>query len=105
GPPPRGPATDLLAFLNPPPHGAAATRHAGAGAAIGTGSGAGRVATPGPTGDDVGAAEPIPRWDEAIQGAGSALRAAWKVNVLDLSFRAVTAITLAAMLGLGLFVA
>ena len=29
---------------------------------------------------------PAPRWDEAIQGAEPALRAAWRVNVLDLEF-------------------
>ncbi len=40
-----------------------------------------------------------------MQGAEPALRAAWRVNVLDLSFRTVTAITLVAMLGLCLFVA
>jgi hypothetical protein len=51
----------------------------------------------------VAATPPIPRWDEAIQGAEPALRAAWKVNVVDLDFRTVTAITLAAMLGLCLF--
>ena len=43
------------------------------------------------------------RWDAAIQGAEPALRAAWRVNVLDLDFRTVTAITLAVMLGLCLF--
>src|SRR5205823_5546385 len=106
GPPPD-PATDLLAFFKPHhrPQPAAATRHAGAGVVIGTSSGTGRDAIPGPTSDDARAAEPIPRWDEAIQGAGPALRAAWRVNVLDLDFRAVTAITLTAMLGLCLFVA
>ena len=40
-----------------------------------------------------------------MQGAEPALRAAWRVNLLDLDFRTVTAITLAAMLGLCLFVA
>ena len=74
---------------------------------MGTAIGAGGVnaAIPGATDDGTGAAEPIPRWNDAIQGAESALRAAWKVNLLHLDFRTVTAITLAAMLGLCLFVA
>ena len=40
-----------------------------------------------------------------MQGAESALRSAWRVNIANLSFRTVTAITLTAMLGLSLFVA
>jgi alpha-1,2-mannosyltransferase len=48
--------------------------------------------------------QPAPRWDEAIQGAESAFRTAWKVNVLSLDFRTVTMITLAVMLALSLFV-
>ena len=43
-------------------------------------------------------ADQAPRWDDSLQGAESALRAAWRVNIADLNFRAVTAITLAAML-------
>jgi hypothetical protein len=49
--------------------------------------------------------EPIARWDDVLQDAESALRAAWRVNVIDLNFRVVTVITLAAMLGLCTFVA
>ena len=45
------------------------------------------------------------RWDEDIRRAEPAFRAAWKVNVFSLDFRTVTLITLAAMLGLSLFVA
>jgi alpha-1,2-mannosyltransferase len=84
GPPPLDPSTDLLTFLKPHHGGGAAKEHAG---------------------DDLGAAESMPRWDEDLRGAEPALRAAWKVNVLNLDFRAVTAITLAAMLGLCGFVA
>ncbi len=48
---------------------------------------------------------PALRWDEDIRRAEPAFRAAWKVNVVSLDFRTVTIITLAAMLGLSLFVA
>ena len=92
------PATDLLSFLKPHQRAPKATR-AGAVAVGGAG------ATPGPTDDGAGTTEPAPRWDEAVQGAEPALRAAWRVNVLDLDFRTVTAMILAAMLGLCLFVA
>src|SRR5262249_4419512 len=51
------------------------------------------------------AADRGPRWDDALQGAEPALRAAWKVNLVNLDFRAVTAVTLVGMLGLCLFVA
>ncbi len=46
-----------------------------------------------------------PRWNENYEGVDAALRKAWRVNVLSLNFRAVTAVTLAAMLALALFVA
>jgi hypothetical protein len=77
--------------------------HAGAGV-VTTGS-AGPGVMPGGVGDSAPADESSPRWDEDLRGAEPALRAAWKVNVLDLDFQAVTAITLTAMLGLCLFVA
>ena len=48
--------------------------------------------------------EPAPRWDDVLQDAESALRTAWRVNVTDLNFRVVTVITVAAMLGLCIFV-
>ncbi len=44
------------------------------------------------------------RWDDVLPGAETALRNAWRVNVLDLGFRSVTAVTLAAILGLCGFV-
>jgi alpha-1,2-mannosyltransferase len=49
-------------------------------------------------------ADPAPRWDDSLQGAESALRAAWRVNIADLNFRTVTVITVAVMLTLCLFV-
>jgi hypothetical protein len=45
-----------------------------------------------------------PRWNDALQGAEPALRAAWRVNFLDLNFRTVTAITLLSILAICLFV-
>ena len=45
-----------------------------------------------------------PRWDELLPGAETALRNAWRVNLIDLSFRGVTAVTLAAIAALCLFV-
>jgi hypothetical protein len=45
-----------------------------------------------------------PRWDDHYAEVEQALKRAWRVNVLSLDFRAVTAVTLAAMLGLSLFV-
>src|SRR5262249_7850635 len=45
-----------------------------------------------------------PRWDDHYAEVERALKRAWRVNVLSLDFRAVTAVTLAAMLGLCLFV-
>jgi hypothetical protein len=99
------PATDLLSFLKPHHDPADAARPAEPGVGIGPSSGSGPGASPGNTGEGATAAESLRRWDEELKGAEPALRAAWKVNVLDLDFQAVTAITLAAMLGLCLFVA
>jgi hypothetical protein len=45
-----------------------------------------------------------PRWDDQFQGIEEAMQRAWRVNVVSLDFRTVTLITLAAMLGLSLFV-
>jgi hypothetical protein len=77
---PPDPSTDLLSFLKPHRRGDAATD------------------------GDAGTAGPTARWEDDIQRAEPALRASWKVNVLSLDFRTVTLITLAAMLGLSLFV-
>ena len=45
-----------------------------------------------------------PRWDDQYSGVEAAMRRAWRVNIATLDFRTVTAITLAAMLALSLFV-
>jgi len=45
-----------------------------------------------------------PRWDDQYEGVDAAMKQAWRVNVAALDFRTVTAITLAAMLALSLFV-
>ena len=89
GLPPLDPSTDLLTFLKP--------HHASP-----------RPAQSGRHGHGCGKHEPSGahrRWDDVLQGAEPALRAAWRVNFVDLDFRAVTAITVAAILSLCLFVA
>ncbi len=45
-----------------------------------------------------------PRWDDLYEGVDAAMQRAWRVNLAALDFRTVTAITLAAMLALSLFV-
>jgi hypothetical protein len=45
-----------------------------------------------------------PRWDYQYEGVEQAMQQAWRVNFTALDFRAVTAITLAVMLALSLFV-
>jgi hypothetical protein len=94
GLPPIDPSTDLFTFLKP--HAQADADKLGfSGAGIMANSSVGRRRNP----------EPASRWEDSLQGAESALRSAWRVNIADLSFRMVTAITLTAMLGLSLFVA
>jgi alpha-1,2-mannosyltransferase len=93
GLPPIDPTTNLLSFLKP----RAENNNKRALASV---SMAASV-----NGENTGSAERIPRWDDVLQGAGPALRTAWRVNVADLDFRTVTAITLALMLGICLFVA
>jgi hypothetical protein len=46
-----------------------------------------------------------PRWSDELQSSRSALRAAWRVNVVDLDFRTVTVISLASILAICSFVA
>ena len=94
GLPPIDPSTDLLKFLKPHAQ-ADMTKRAASGLGIAANSSA---VQPGNT-------EITPRWDDSLQGADAALRAAWRVNIADLNFRVVTAITLAVMLALCLFVA
>lgn len=83
GLPPVEPSTDLLAILKP--HSRSSSDNNTGDARSATGDGA-------------------TRWDEDIRRAEPAFRAAWKVNLVSLEFRTVTFITLAAMLGLSLFV-
>jgi hypothetical protein len=45
-----------------------------------------------------------PRWEEQYEGVEAAMQQAWRVNIATLDFCTVTAITLAAMLALSLFV-
>jgi hypothetical protein len=98
GLPPIDPSTDLLSFLKPHAQPAAAPAQP-------VSTGVGTTAGLGGAGSGLGTVERPPRWDDVLQGAEPALRAAWRVNVVDLNFRAVTAITLAAMLALCLFTA
>jgi hypothetical protein len=91
--PPVDPSTDLLSFLKPHPQQADIFRST-------------------PT-DSIASTTTVrerdvahsPRWDDVLHGAEPDLRAAWRVNLVDLNFRAVTVVTGAAMLILCLFVA
>ena len=56
-------------------------------------------------GISAGIAGRTPQWNDALHGAEPALRAAWRVNFIDLNFRIVTAITLASISAICLFVA
>ena len=91
GLPPIDPSTDLLTFLKP--HAQAEQRQR---AFLER-----RARAPSPSRRLVREhANQPPRWEDSLQGAEPALRAAWRVNIADLNFRAVTVITLAAMLGI-----
>ncbi len=94
---PVDPASDLLSFLKP--HVTASQRSTNN---LGQPP-SNRESTTG--GTVAGSVERALRWDDALQGAEPALRSAWRVNLLDLSFRKVTAVTGAAILVLCLFVA
>jgi hypothetical protein len=98
---PIDPSTDLLTFLKP--H-AETSRDS---SKTKTGHASSTPAVSSQT-DDAGAniasADRFLRWDDAIQGALPALRNSWRVNLLDLSFLNVTAVTLGAIVGLCLFV-
>jgi alpha-1,2-mannosyltransferase len=93
GLPPIDPSTDLFTFLKPHAQ-SDPDKLASSSAGIVTIPSVSRPRNP----------ESAARWDDSLQGAESALRSAWRVNIADLSFRSVTAITLAAMLALSLFV-
>ena len=101
GMPPVDPTTDLLSFLKPHEvHRSAALE------AIKKEEGPdpGHLGTA-RAGTSEGNPERPTRWEDALLGAETALRNAWRVNVVSLSFRTVTAITLGAILALCLFVA
>jgi len=98
--PSADPSTDLLSFLKPhPQHVAAPAKRAD------TDEGRAASSNAGSSGIRAGIAGRAPRWNDALQGAEPALRAAWRVNFIDLNFRAVTVITLASILAICLFVA
>ncbi len=79
------PATDLLTFLKP---------HSGALARAAQELSDPRLNAKAAAG---------PRWDDALESAAPALRAAWRINVANLDFRSVTLATLAAMAVICLF--
>jgi hypothetical protein len=103
--PPLDPATDLLTFLKPHARSASAIRPAGIESRPRAGIGSDIGGTYGQTADRTRDGDAPPRWDDALQGAESALRSAWRVNLVDLDFSTVTAVTLVAMVGLCLFAA
>jgi hypothetical protein len=105
GLPTANPATDLLAFLKPharsrtsPTHAASGTRGTLAGRTTSRTTVNPNVAATGPASD-----EENPRWDEIVQRAESALRAAWRINLVNLNFQTVTLITALTILAICLF--
>ncbi len=94
------PSTDLLTFLKPHaqalPLTHARTDGSSGLSAAGRGTGSAAAATVN--------AERAPRWDDMLQGAETALRNAWRVNILNLGFRSVTFVTLGLIAGICLFV-
>jgi hypothetical protein len=96
--------TDPLAFLKPHHRTAVAGGHADSGTGVGRRAPQGEAPASAPAGLRPGSTDNYPRWDNALHGAESALRNAWRVNLLNLDFRTVTAITVAVMVGLCLFV-
>jgi alpha-1,2-mannosyltransferase len=104
GRPPKGiapidPSTDLLTFLKPHAEGSSDPAKAKTASTVDHGPTVSGAANSGKS-----KSERPPRWDDALLGAEPALRNAWRVNVLNLSFRGVTAVTLAAILVLCGFV-
>jgi hypothetical protein len=97
GLPPADPSTDLLSFLKRSAKHELTT-------AKRTDNEDRTAASPG-AGVGTGSAPRAPRWNDALPGAEPALRAAWRVNFVDLDFRAVTVISLASSLALCVFVA
>jgi hypothetical protein len=101
GLPPVDPTTDLLSFLKPhDPHTDATAKLT----EKGEGPDPARL-SPAHASAGEGITERPSRWEDALQGAELAMRNAWRVNIFNLNFRTVTAITVAAILVLSLFVA
>jgi hypothetical protein len=98
---PIDPSTDLLTFLKP--HAQASAESAKKKTDPAGDSLTSSVPASG-TGTEAASDPRFPRWEDALQGALPSLRNAWRVNILNLSFRGVTAATLAAIAGLCLFV-
>jgi alpha-1,2-mannosyltransferase len=99
GQPPIDPSTDLLSFLKPHPQ-QTATRENSSGADAATLP----IASDTKSAESAGIAGRPSRWDDVLDGAEPALRAAWRVNIVAWSFRTVTIATLLAMSALCLFV-
>ena len=100
GLPPIDPSTDLLTFLKPHANASPVTKAKTAGTGDLPAAGLDTINS------SAGAknTERDPRWDDVLRGAEPALRAAWRVNVVDLGFRAVTMVTLGLIAGLCVFV-
>jgi hypothetical protein len=97
GLPPAEPTTDLFLFLKPHDHRAVAreTSDGQETASLGLAHTYSYERVP----------ERAPRWEDAVRSAETALRNAWRVNIVNLDFRTVTAITLATILAISLLVA
>jgi alpha-1,2-mannosyltransferase len=93
------PATDLLSYLKPHAQGPRDPANVTTASRAELGP---AVAGAASTGDLDPASST--RWNDALLGAEPALRNAWRVNFLNLSFRSVTAVTLAAIAALCVFV-
>jgi hypothetical protein len=98
---PIDPSTDLLTFLKP--HAQASAESAKKKTEVASIAPA-NTSTALTSGTETAGAQSFPRWDEALEGALPALRNAWRVNIVNLSFRGVTAVTLAAIVGMCVFV-
>ena len=89
---PIDPSTDLLAFLKPHPRSSSEASRTQTAASADAGPAVPPSQMPATAPQD----RPT-RWDDVLEGAEPALRNAWRVNILNLSFRGVTAVTAAAI--------
>jgi hypothetical protein len=105
------PPTDLLSFLKPHLQGAHPTNRpavyrdvaAGPSAPIDTTVAPIRIGSVSPSGTAI-ASNRHGRWEDVLLGSDDALRNAWRVNMVSLSFRVVTVITGLSILGLTVYV-